>query len=63
MSSSSLINFLQTVSLTRNRALSKGDDEQYHVLPLYKLDDTDEHGSKEGQKAKIKKGQLEILKK
>ncbi|CAL8113868.1 unnamed protein product [Orchesella dallaii] len=52
-----------TVSFTRNRTLSKGDDEQYHVFPLYKLDDTDEHGSKDGQKQKVKKGQLEILKK
>ena len=43
--------------------MTKTEDEQFHVLPLYKLDETDEYGSKEGQKQKVKKGQLEILKK
>lgn len=52
---------LQVVSLTKHRALSKPDDEQLHVLPLYVMDDTDEFGSKEGQDAKVKSGAVETL--
>lgn len=54
---------LQVVSLTKHRALSKPEDEQLHVLPLYIMDDTDEFGSKEGQEKKIRSGALEILSK
>ncbi|CAG5121580.1 unnamed protein product, partial [Candidula unifasciata] len=49
------------VNLTNHRGFEKPDDEQYHVLPLYILDHTDELGSMEGQNAKVRSGALEIL--
>lgn len=49
------------VTLTKHRGLSKPEDEQLHVLPMYVLDPTDEAGSYEGQYEKIRSGSLEVL--
>lgn len=51
----------QVVTLTKHRGLSKPDDEQLHVLPMYVLDPSDENGSYEGQYQKIQNGSLEVL--
>lgn len=40
----------------------KPADEQLHVLPLYKLDVTDEQGGEEGLEQKIASGAVEVCK-
>lgn len=51
------------VTLAKHRGVSKAEEEQLHVLPLYAPDDTDEYGSKENQNLKIMKGEVEVLNK
>ena len=47
--------------MTKHRTLSKPEDEQLHILPLYIMDTTDEYGSKEGQDEKVRAGAVEVL--
>ncbi|XP_072401504.1 uncharacterized protein Tet isoform X2 [Diabrotica undecimpunctata] len=49
------------VTLTKHRNVTRPAEEQLHVLPMYRPDDTDEFHSRQNQEMKVKNGGIDVL--